>query len=643
MLRNFRTVFKSNKAPMGVIMMVVLLGMVAYLAPSRGGNLEAPDNVLARVYGRDIVRRDLDRAMSDMVRRLGKNANLEAMAPIIKTQAMSTLVRDRLMEELAERHGILVTDAEVKTALEAQLRQVGFIGEDNKLRPSSEINDMLRERGWSLKQLETTITTDLAKQKLFQQEAAQVPVDPAWVDLENRVRDEKISFEAVSQVPDAKVADPDPSKLEAFYQASGARFQSGPRRVIDYVALTQAALGITPADDAAVKAVYDSRKGEFTEMKASHILFKAETEAEVQEALKKAQDLRPKLLAGQDFAKTAEALSQDPTAKANKGDLGWFGTGAMQKPFEQAAMALKEGEISEPVRTSFGIHLIRLEGRRTKPFEQVKEQLRAQLTRERFATKAKDKLEQLRKRAGDRGDIKAAAKNLGLKVQTSAPFSEDTGAALDGLTGSQELTGEAFRLDVGQVSKVRQAQDAFVVFRVQDERPIGIPPFAEIKGQVTEAWKLEEARRVAMDKAKEALKSGDLKALGTPETKDGVTISSLGELGKHPAIRKALLDTPAGSLTPLLWTADGKLWVARIKARIPAGGLSFAARKTLIEQMQMDVAQKFLSAEIQAMERQGNQRPGFSSFYGRYNGIWRNREALGAGVDGLPDLGGLDD
>jgi peptidyl-prolyl cis-trans isomerase D len=643
MLRNFRTVFKSNKAPMGVIMMVVLLGMVAYLAPSRGGNLEAPDNVLARVYGRDIMRRDLDRSMSDMARRLGKNANLEAMAPFLKTQAMSMLVRDKLMEELAERHGILVTDAEVKTALEAQLRQIGFVGEDNQLRPSNEINDMLRERGWSLKQLEVTINTTLAKQKLFQQAAAQVPVDSEWVDLENRVRGEKISFEAVTQAPDAKVADPDPSTLEAFYKASGARFQSGPRRVIDFVALTPAALGVAPADDAAVKAVYDSRKGQFSEMRASHILFKAETDAEVLEAMKKAEELRPKLLAGQDFAKTAESLSQDPTAKANKGDLGWFSSGTMQKPFEMAAMALKEGEISQPVRTSFGIHLIRLEGRREKPFEQVKEQLRAQLTRERFATKAKDRLEQLRKRAGDRGDLKAAAKNLGLKVQTSPAFSEESGAVIDGLPGSQELTGDAFRLEVGQVSKVRQAQEAFVVFRVQEERPIGVPPLAEIKGQVVAAWKLEEARRLALAKANDALKGGALQALGVPEAKEAVTISSLGELGKHPAIRKALLDTPAGSLTPVLWTPDGKLWVARIKARVPAEPLSFAARKTLIEQIQMDVAQKFLSTEVQSLEREGDLRPGFSSFYGRFNGIWRNREALGTGVDGVPDLGGLDD
>jgi peptidyl-prolyl cis-trans isomerase D len=629
---------------MAVVMMVVLLGMVAYLAPSHG-NPDAPDNIVARVYGRDVTRRDLDGPMREMAKRMGKGADLESLMPLMQNQAVSELVRAKLLEELAERHGIVVTDAEVKNALEAQLRRFGFVDENNNLRPSAEINDTLREHGMSLKEMETETATGLAGQKLFQQAAAQVPVDESWLALENRVRNEKISFEAATLSPDAsQVPDPGQAKLEAFLKDSGARFQSGPRRVIAYVALNPAALAIPSADDAAVKAVYDGRKGQFSEMKASHILFKAENDAQAQEALKKAVDLRGKLLAGQDFNKTAQAVSEDPSAKGNKGDLGWFQSGQMVKAFEQAAMDLKVGEISQPVRTSFGIHLIRLEGRREKSFDQVKEDLRRQLDKEHFTAKAKDRLSQLVKRTGDRGDIIAAAKNLGLKVQTSPAFALDSPAGIEGLPGSQGAVAEAFRMQVGQVSKVLPTPDGFMVFRVQEERPVAIPPLAEIKNQVLAAWKLEEARRAALAKGQEALKGGDLKALGAPAAQDGVTISSLGELGKHPAIRKALLDTPVGQLTPLLWTPDGLLWAARIKARTPAEPLTFAGRKALVEQIQQEVAQKQLSAELQTLERDGNLRPGFSSLYGRLNGIWRNQELLGKAADVIPDLsGGLDD
>jgi peptidyl-prolyl cis-trans isomerase D len=629
-------VFKGNQTPMAVVMMVVLAGMVAYLAPSHGA-ADAPDNVVARVYGRDITRRDVDRALSDMARRMGKNANLEQMLPFLRTQAITSLVRGKLMEELAERQGVIVTDAETKAALEARLRAYGFV-RDGQLMATSDINDALREQGFTLKMMEEDTAVQLTRQKLGQQFAAQVPVDAAWVDLENRARNEKVSFEAVSAQPDpAPVADPGTPTLEAFLKDSGARFQTGPRRVVDYVAVDAAALGITAPDDAAVQALYDSHKGQFTETHASHILFKAESDADVEAAFKKASDLRVKLLAGQDFNKAALELSEDPSAKTNKGDLGWFSPGQMVKPFEQAAQALKPGEISQPVRTSFGVHLIRLEGRREKTFDQVKEQLRAQLNKDRFAVKAKDKLEQLRKRAGDKGDIAAAARNLSLKVQTSKPFAADDAAGIDTLGAS--LVGEAFRMQVGEVSKVRQVGDRFVVFRVTEEKPIAVPPLAEIHDRVLDAWKLEQARKALQAKAADALKAGDLKALGTPTVADGVTVTSLGALGRQPAIRKALLDTAAGQLTPALWTPDGKLWAARIKSRTAAEPLTFAARKTLVEQIQMENAQKFLAAELENLQNQGELHPGFSSFYGRWNGIWENKEMLHAGEEGIPDFG----
>ena len=639
MLRNFRQVFKGNQTPMAVVMIVVLLGMVAYLAPSQGGG-EAPDNVFARVYGRDILRRDLDLATATMVKRMGKQANLEAMAPYIRAQALNQLMQLKLTQELAERHGIVVTDSEVKTALEARLRAIpAFVNPDGRLRETEEINVTLKEYGLSLKQWEEETVIELSSRKLMLQAASQVPVDELWLNQEHRVRDEKVSFEAATLAPDpAAVPDPGTPRLEAFLKEGGARFQAGPRRVVQYVVIEPGFFGPPANDEAAVKAVYDAKRSQYTELKASHILFKATTEAEVQAATQKAQALRVKLAAGGDFAKAAAELSEDPSAKANKGDLGWFKSGQMVKPFEDAALGLKVGELSQPVRTIHGIHLIRLEGRKERSFDEVKEELRAQVNRERFASRAKDKLEQLRKRAGERGDLAAPARNLGLKVQTSQPFADEQDAAIEGLDNSQQVTADAFRMEVGQVSRTRQLSDRYIVFRVQEERPSTVPPLAEIRAKVLAAWKLEEARRIAQDKGKAAVKAGDLNALGTPAAQDAVTIASLNELGKQPAIRKALLDTPAGQFTPVLFTPDGKVWVARIKARVPAEALTFDARRTLVESIQTEAAGKLLTAELRSLDTKGRQRPGLSSFWGRIDGIWINKEAEKKLMEEVPDF-----
>jgi len=191
-------------------------------------------------------------------------------------------------------------------------------------------------------------------------------------------------------------------------------------------------------------------------------------------------------------------------------------------------------------------------------------------------------------------------------------------------------------MEVGQVStRPRNVGGSFVVFRVQEELPVAVPPLADIRTKVLEAWKLEEARNLLMAQAVKA--AGDLKALGVPENKDAVTITSLGELGQHPAIRKALLGTEVGKSTSPIWSPDGKLWMARIKARTPAEPLTFETRRTLVEALQTDVAEKLLSAELATMAAEGKKRAGFSSLYGRLGGIWQNEEALKRMIGDMPD------
>jgi len=639
MLRNFRSVFKGNQTPMTLVMGVVLVGMVVYLVPT-GTDRSAPDNVVARVYGRDILRRDIEQAMAQMMKRYGRQANMEAMAPFLQGQALQQLQNQKLMEELAERHHIVVTDDEVRFALLQRLREVPvFLDEKGQLRPTTEINDILRQNGLTLQIWEREVRDQMQTQKLMDQAASLVPVDAAWVERQNAITTVKVTFESASLAPDATgIADPGDATLAAFYKTGGDRFQVGPRRVIQFVALDQAALASSiKVDDAAIQAAYVSKKAQYTELKASHILFKAEGQAALAEALKKAQELRPKLVAGQDFNKAALEQSEDPSAKTNKGDLGTFRPGSMVQPFWDAAMALKVGEISQPVKTQFGYHLIKLEGHSEKTFDQVKDELRAQLTKERFTQLAKEKLEQLRKRVGAKGDLAPAARALSLKVATSTPFLSDGDVTLEGLPEAGAIAGEAFRLKVGEVSTIKSAGDRFVVFRVQEERPVAVPPMAEIRNKVLVAWKLEEARKKVFERAQAAAKSGNLADLAAPATKEAATLLSLAELGQHPAIQKALLNTPEGALTPVLWTPDGQVWIARIKTRTAPDTLTFEKRQSLVRQIQSAVAQKTLTAELEDLDAKGRTRPGLSSAWGRYGGIYVNKDLLTKAAENLPD------
>jgi peptidyl-prolyl cis-trans isomerase C len=136
-------------------------------------------------------------------------------------------------------------------------------------------------------------------------------------------------------------------------------------------------------DAAALQAYYDAHKADFEEAKASHILirFKGsrvplkpnEKDLTEEEALAKAQDIRKQLLAGGDFAAIAKAESDDSGSQASGGSLGpAFSRGKMVPQFDQAVFSLPVGQISEPVKSPFGYHIIKVEERKAKSFEEAR-------------------------------------------------------------------------------------------------------------------------------------------------------------------------------------------------------------------------------------------------------------------------------
>jgi peptidyl-prolyl cis-trans isomerase C len=160
----------------------------------------------------------------------------------------------------------------------------------------------------------------------------------------------------------------------------------------------------TKIDDAELRKYYDAHLNELDQVKARHILIRmkgsplpvkpGQKDLTEEEALAKVQDLRKQIEAGKDFATLAREESDDTGSGSNGGDLGYFHHNQMVPAFETAAWALKPGELSEPVKTQFGYHLIKGEGH--KPFEEMKPEIEKRM-RPEAAQKA---LDQLQKQAG---------------------------------------------------------------------------------------------------------------------------------------------------------------------------------------------------------------------------------------------------
>ncbi len=138
---------------------------------------------------------------------------------------------------------------------------------------------------------------------------------------------------------------------------------------------------LSTPDSAAMHAYYDAHKGEMEQIHARHILIRFQGSAvplrlgqkdlTEPEALQKSKDVRAKIVAGAKFAEVAQTESDDVGSGQNGGDLDTFGHGAMVPEFETAAFALKVGEVSQPVRSAFGYHLILVETHTTKSYDEA--------------------------------------------------------------------------------------------------------------------------------------------------------------------------------------------------------------------------------------------------------------------------------
>ena len=178
-----------------------------------------------------------------------------------------------------------------------------------------------------------------------------------------------------------------------------------------------------PDEDA--KKIYDTKIAGMKpeeEIHARHILVATEAEA---------KEVKERLMKGEDFATVAKEKSKDPSAEG--GDLGFFGRGQMLKPFEDAAFALKVGEISDPVQTQFGWHIIKVEEKRTRPlptFDQVKDTIISQLT----AQKAKDTLKQLHDTAKIEiidPEIKKSMQDAAVRGESGPADEPDSGGSVE--------------------------------------------------------------------------------------------------------------------------------------------------------------------------------------------------------------------
>lgn len=567
------------KLAFGVIILVFVFWGV--------GNFNERDftNVVAVVNGQPILALEFEKAYRNAEEYvLSQNPGMtrEQLAKEhLGRQVLRDLIELALVRQEAGRTGVEISPREL-------LRHVSAIRafqDDNGRFDPEAYRRVLEARRVSPAQYEKELSDQLLRDRMFALVTA-----PVWVDgdeakrrydflRERRVLD--YIFVPEKEFLDAATASPE--EIRAWYDSHKDSFAVPPRVDVEYLSLSPADI-VPPASvpESEARAWYENNKASFYEapaVKAAHILVplpEDADEAATSAAEEKIEKIREELKKGRPFPAAADEYNQ-PGAAGPGGDLGWLEQGKTVEPFEAAAFALKPGEISDVVRTPFGLHLIRLEERRDgrqKDFAEAEKACREAVAAELGADRLHEALDNLIEDNILQKPMPEIGSRYGLRAQQSglldeAGLQEKLGVSADGAKALLAVS-KGMPLDTAL-----EAGQNFIIARVSASEPAGTRPLEAVTDEISALVRAEKAMTGAVQKAEEIL--GNLQ---TGKLDDGAArklgLTQAGPLdrGQPPAgfepdvsFSAAVFDAPIGSWLPRPYTVKGEKGQGAILAR----------------------------------------------------------------------------
>jgi peptidyl-prolyl cis-trans isomerase D len=326
--------------------------------------------------------------------------------------------------------------------------------------------------------------------------------------------------------------------IQAYYQKNQANYQTLEQVSVDYIELSLNDLAETiKPTEAQLKAFYEEQKDLYTtkeRRKISHILFSFGKDGNDEAVLAKAQ-LAQAQLTSKTFEALAAEVSDDKGTANTGGDLGLFEIGGLEESLEKVASQLKQGEVSAPVKSSFGYHLLKvteLMPVQSKSFEEVKVDVTKAFQRKSAETNFYETVERLTEVSYENTDnLTAAAEAIGKTVQKSALFSKEKG---EGIAQEAAIRTIAFSEDVlaGNNSEpIELGTDKVLVLRLSEHQPSRVQPLAAVKQNIIDLLRQEkslaQANNTAMALKKQLLSGKTLQALATENSLEMKTLVDL--------------------------------------------------------------------------------------------------------------------
>lgn len=407
----------------------------------------------------------------------------------VKQQVLNRLVDEKLLLNEAERLSLRVAPEELSEAI---VKIPAF--QDRGTFNTRRYRMVLNNAQMTPEEFEESQRQVMLIGKLRDLITAGVAVSESEAMAQYNYDNERVNIRYVRFSPDRyKKLTPTDEEVTKYFEDHKENYRTEPKIKARYLIFDPKDFTsqVTISEDD-IRDYYESNQGEFEKeqtVQARHILLKLAEDADpkqVEARRAEAQKIADRARAGEDFATLAKTFSEGPT-KDRGGDLGTFKRGDMVKPFSDKAFSMKPGEISDPVRTRFGWHVIKVEKvspATTEPLEQATGKIREKLVEMQSQTKAFDRAEEIFDVTFNNNDLAQVAAENKLSLITSGFFSRSQGT-LKGVTNRTQFADKAFELPIDEISDVLEIGDKYYLVQVIEKQDSQIPELASVKEKVT--------------------------------------------------------------------------------------------------------------------------------------------------------------
>jgi len=561
------------------------------------------------------VERNAQLKMQEYLEAQGPDADLSGIdEELIREAAISELIQRKLLLQYAEQTGMVISSRAIDRSI-AQTPDFQVDGVFNGERAQM----LLQSMGYTPNSYRSALATEgVINQTSFAYGLSGFTTRKELEHLAalvNQTRDIRyILINLGSELDNIEIQEED---IQNYYTENEKSFILEEQVSLEYLELDKEEIfdEVTVTEEQ-IRQRYDEEQLEYQsqiERRASHILLEAFDDADYDEAMSQSTELKQRIDDGESFEELAAEFSNDLGSAADGGDVGYTTGDTFVEPFEQALLSLDVGEVSAPVRTEFGVHLIKLTERsesEIETFEDARERLERDLKTAQVDTIFLARQEELGNLAFESFDLADPAEIMGLEIQTTGLFGRSGGT---GIAANQDVINSGFSqevlLDGLNSNLIAITPSRSVVIRVKEHNQPEIQPLESVRGEIEVMLRFDKIRDMSIELGETIVSSiNNGQNIDTLLETQNLSWNQISELERtNPALPPELvanvfeMDTPADGETSVegFELATGDYVVVELQQ--VNDGIIEDFEEAELESLQDFLAQQSANAEFQAL------------------------------------------